>query len=174
MPEQWRNDLEGVLSASTCAQHGLIQFKVKLKSQECFQMLTPLVADAASLLLRWHTLSGIVLICSISGVQSSKQCQTFSKRWFSRTLVGYFWCNGRRTRICLELNHKVLLCYVLEQRLVLLHWKSPHPPSWLRDVMQHLKLEKLRLVAPLITLREYGKDLWDILKLNSGPMLSWI
>ena len=47
-------------------------------------------------------------------------------------------------------SNRTVAAYImlLARRLVLLDWKSPKPPShnlWLRDVLQNLKLEKLRL-----------------------------
>lgn len=44
-------------------------------------------------------------------------------------------------------SNVVAFCTLLARRLILFRWKDPLPPSyfhWIRETMQHLKLEKIR------------------------------
>ena len=63
-------------------------------------------------------------------------------------MIAIFGVAGKNNKNLTEVKFNMTKCVtLLARRLILLHLKSPQPPSgtqWLREVMQHLKLEKLR------------------------------
>lgn len=63
-------------------------------------------------------------------------------------MIAIFGVAGKNNKNLTGVKLNMTKCVtLLARRLILLHWKSPQPPSWiqwLREVMQHLKLEKLR------------------------------
>lgn len=46
-----------------------------------------------------------------------------------------------------NLINMLIFCCLLARRLILFKWKDPNPPThhhWIREVMSHLKMEKIR------------------------------
>lgn len=155
MGEQWIEALEGVHTASICTRHGLVQFRVlhrlhlsKVKLSKMYPNIDPL--------------------CDRCGVFPASLghmfwlCPKLSNFWNSifKTLsdilghmiepgpvLAVFGVPGEDSPLR-GLNSTVArFITLLARRLILLNWKQTQPPTHtalVKDVMQHLKLEKLR------------------------------
>ncbi len=61
-------------------------------------------------------------------------------------------------------------CTLLARRLILLKWKNPFPPTflhWIREIMQCLKLEKIRYSLQVSSQKFYGNLSCHLLKNTS-------
>lgn len=155
--EEWTEAQEGVHSASICTRHGLIQFKVlhrlhlsKVKLSKMYPNIDP--------------------VCDRCGLSPASLGHMF---WLCPKLFNYwkaiFDTLSEILGVTVELDPVLAVLGVpkddsplrrsssiaarfitlLARRLILLNWKQSHPPSHnglIKDIMCHLKLEKLRFV----------------------------
>lgn len=164
--EHWEEIQASVHSASICTRHGLIQFKVlhrlhlsKVKLSKMYPSINPLcdrcgMHPATLGHMFWHCpkllnywKSIFQALSDILGhiLDPDPTLAIFGVPSADSSLKG---CN-------LIVAKFITL---LARRLILLNWKQIHPPTytaWLKDVMQHLRLEKLRFTLKGTTERFY-------------------
>ncbi len=156
LAEQWRRASGGVHTASVCARHGLIPFRVLHRLHYSKVKLSKMFPDIDSTCDRCK-------LSPASFAHSFWLCPNLPTYWssifqtlpdiFKMTirpdpLIAIFGVAGEENKNLSGTKLRIIeVVTLLARRLILLHWKNPHPPSrtqWLREVMQHLKLEKLR------------------------------
>lgn len=153
--EQWEQALSCTHSASICARHGLIQFKIihrlhwsRLKLSKVFPDVDPLCIRCKQAVA---SLSHMFWGCSELSTFWSKIFSTLSKALLKtidlNPLTAILGIVDQKV-IKRQSERKVILfTCLLARRLILLNWKQAEPPTyvnWFRDVMMHLELEKIR------------------------------
>ena len=152
--DQWSNIVQKIHSTSICARHSLIQFKIvhrlhmsKVKLSKIFPGVNPICdrckqAPATLYHTFWSCSSLTAFWSSIFEVYSAISGLTIDPCPF----IGLFGVPADDLPLQKAQLNSLAYSSLLARRLILLNWKSDHPPSfgrWVCDVMFFLKLEKL-------------------------------
>lgn len=153
--EQWMGAQEGVHSASICTRHGLIQFKVlhrlhlsKVKLAKMYPNIDPLCDRCRAFPA---TLGHMFWLCPELSDFWVSIFKTLSDV-FGHTLepdpaLALFGVLSEDSPLKGSASMAARFIVLLARRLILLNWKQTRPPSHtvlINDIMQHLKLEKLK------------------------------
>ena len=168
--ETWHKIIKGIFSSSICARHAVIQFKVvhrlhwsKVRLSKIRADLDPTcdrcgLAPASLLHMFWscprlYTFWNSVFetLSKVSGkiVEPSPFMALFGVVPMDTSL------NRRDTNM-------FAFCSLLARRLILFKWKAVSPPTychWVREVLCHLRLEKIRYTLKGSTTKFY--DIWQ-------------
>lgn len=153
--DQWEQALACTHSASICARHGLIQFKIihrlhwsNYKLSKVFSNVDPLCIrckqTAASLS---HMFWGCSALSSFWSQIFSTLSKTLHKPIDPNPLTSILGIIDQNVVKRQSERKVILFTCLLARRLILLNWKQAEPPTyvnWFRDVMMHLELEKIR------------------------------
>ena len=156
IPEEvWEDALTRVHKASICARHGLMQCKIIHRAHFTKVRLSKIYSDVDPTCDRCRQ-------APASHVHMFWSCPVLQPYW-----VGIFnslsKIVGRPVELhaltalfgvvppemSLSTSEKAFIAFVtlLARRLILLRWKSPTSPShtiWIKDVLNHMKLERIR------------------------------
>ena len=153
--ELWTGALKRVHSSSVCARHGLLQFKVlhrlhlsKVKLCRMYPNINPACdrcgqSPASLAHMFWH--------CPRIVIYWQKIFQSFSdimgRVVDPSPLTAIF--GVKEPGLVLSSCQYTMITFIslLARRLILLNWKQARPPAHsalLKDVMQHLQLEKIK------------------------------
>lgn len=152
---QWKGALERVNSSSSCVRLGLIQFKVVHRAHLSKARLAEIYPGVDESCER----------CSYSPanlVHTFWACPQMNCYWKSvfkilsevlKTeiqpcpLIAIFGVPNENLAVTRIQSDIIAFMSLLARRRILLHWKSPIPPTaaaWLKDVMSFLQLEKIK------------------------------
>lgn len=153
--ETWRAVLNRVYSSSLCACHRLIQCKVVHRAHWSKTRLARINPSIDSECDRCHSGSATLIHMFWS-------CPALSSFW-RQIFVSLSAITSADIPLCpvtalfgvllpgqslpSHFSDFVAFLTLLARHLILLNWKSPHPPSytcWIRDVLYFMKLEKIR------------------------------
>uniref|UniRef100_A0AAR2M2X3 Reverse transcriptase zinc-binding domain-containing protein n=1 Tax=Pygocentrus nattereri TaxID=42514 RepID=A0AAR2M2X3_PYGNA len=176
LEETWCKIIQGIFSSSICAKHAVIQFKIvhrlhwsKVRLSKIKAGLDPTcdrcgLAPASLLHMFWS--------CSKLYTFWNSIFETFSKVSGKAVEPSPFIALFGVVPIDSAPNRRDInmfaFCSLLARRLILFKWKDANPPTynhWVREVLYHLKLEKIRY-----TLRGSTGKFFDIWQ----PFLSFV
>ena len=139
--EQWKMALQGAHTASICAWHGLTQFRVLHRLHFSKVKLSKMFPEVDSTCDRCK-------VSPASLAQSFWPCPKLSTYWNSifgtlsdvfkmviepDPMIAIFGVAGKNNKNLTGVKLNVTKCVtLLAQRLILLHWKSPQPLSWIQ------------------------------------------
>ncbi len=155
--EEWDMALTRVHSSSVRSRRALIQFKVlhrlhfsKARLARIFQNVDPLCdrckqTPATSYHMFWSCTKLVPFWSSFFEVISNAYAYNISP---SPLVAVFGWFSDAAGSVLpVHLQRVIAFSSLLARRLILFKWKAATPPShhhWIRDVMQNLKLEKIR------------------------------
>lgn len=152
--ETWKKIIDRIFSSSICLRHGVIQFKVVHRLHWSKTRLSKIRDDfdptcdrckqePASLLHMFWTCSKLQNFWKNIFNILSEACGIILKPC---PFIAIFGVNldGHLTKPQANL---VAFGALMARRRILLNWKDAHPPAyglWVKDVMYHVQLEKIR------------------------------
>lgn len=153
----WGNVLRNIHSSSMCARLCLLQFKIvhrvhlsKSKLAKMYPQIDPTcerckLAEATLIHMFWSCPKIQKFWTDVCG---SLSC-IFGIRVSLNPLLFLFGVNSDGLALPAGGQRIIVFSTLLARRLILLKWKDAAPPKvshWVRDVLFHLKLEKIRFV----------------------------
>lgn len=153
--EQWSEAQERVHSSSVCIRHGLLQFKIlhrlHLSKQRLSRMFPGVDASCERCGYAPASLSHTFWNCPNITLYWSKIIKTLSEIFKITLPIDPIMSLLGVVPADINLNSAQVnvLCFVmlLARRLILLNWKNKIPPTHqnlMREIMQHLQLEKIK------------------------------
>ena len=153
--ETWEIAIENIHKSSICVRHGLLQFKVLHRLHLCRSKLARIYPGTDPTCQRCSnapaTLSHMFFSCQAIAPFWSSIFNTMSQMcgqdMSPNPMAAIFGVVPRELPLPSGQSRAVAFALLLARRLLLLKWKDRFPPShgqWVKDVMAHLKLEKLR------------------------------
>lgn len=155
--EDWARVLRTIHSSSMCARHSLIQFKVvhrahlpKSKLAKIYTHIDPMCDRCKS---AEATLIHMFWLCPQIQQYWEDICEALSDMLgvtiTLNPLLMLFGITAEGLRLPAGGQKLIAFSTLLARRLILLRWKDAVPPTkphWIKDVLYHLKLEKIRCI----------------------------
>ena len=153
---EWTDIFTKIHSSSICARHGLLQFKVAHR----------LHLSKARIAKMYPTIDDSCNRCNFSPATLAHtfwSCPRLSGYWSSifdalpkiverpiepNPLTAIFGIQCEDDHLPRAQSDRIAFVTLLARRIILLNWKQAAPPSykhWVKDTLQLLKLEKIRL-----------------------------
>ena len=167
--EIWKKIIDRIFSSSICLRHVVIQFKVvhrlhwsKTRLSQIKQSFDPTCdrckQEPASLLHMFWTCSKLQNYWKNIFDVLAKACGVILKPCAFIAIFGVN-VDGRLTK---DQTSLIAFSTIMARRRILLNWKNAQPPAyghWVRDVMYHIQLEKIRC-----TLKGSVQKFYDVWK----------
>lgn len=167
--EMWHKIIQRIFSSSICLRHAVIQFKIVHRLHWSKVRLSKITdidptcdrcrQDPATLLHMFWTCPRLYMFWlnifeTFSGI--------LGKVVEPSPLIALFGVAPEDASLSKREVNMVAFCSLLARRLILFKWKDPIPPThshWIREVMCHLKLEKIRYTVRGSTEKFY--NIWQ-------------
>ena len=151
----WQKIIRRIHTSSICQRHTVVQFKIvhrlhwsKVRLSKIRPELNPICdrckQDPATLLHMFWTCPKLLHFWQ-------SIFKTFSKILMEpidpSPLSALFGVTPQAVNLSSSKSNVVAFCTLLARRLILFRWKDPFPPTyshWIREIMEYLKLEKIR------------------------------
>ena len=153
--DTWHKIIQGIFSSSICLRHAVIQFKIvhrlhwsKVRLSKINADLDPTCdrcgRDPATL---FHMFWTCPKLCTFWQPIFETFSKIFAKKLAPSPFIALFGVTQIDSHLEMWERTMVAFCSLLARRLILLKWKDPAPPTyshWVRETMNHIKLEKIR------------------------------
>lgn len=151
----WQKVIRRIHTSSICQRHTVVQFKIVHRlhwSKVRLSKIRPELDPTCDRCKQAHaTLLHMFWTCPKLHHFWQSIFNTLSKILMEQIdpspLTALFGVTPQAVNLSNCKSNMVAFCTLLARRLILLRWKDPLPPSyshWIRETMQHLKLEKIR------------------------------
>lgn len=153
--DTWHKVIQRIFSSSICLRHAVVQFKIvhrlhwsKVRLSKINPDMDPTCdrcrQDPATLLHMFWTCPKLYTFWKTIFETFTK---IFGKAVEPSPLIALFGVTPEDTPLRWWETSMLTFCTFLARRLILFQWKDPIPPTysrWIREIMYHLKLEKIR------------------------------
>lgn len=153
--EIWHKVIQGIFSSSICLRHAVVQFKVVHRLHWSKDRLSKINVDIDPICDRCRqapaTLLHMFWTCPKLHMFWKTIFEIFSKIFGKAVeptpFIALFGVPPEDTSFRWWEASMLAFCSFLARRLILFKWKDPIPPTyshWIKEVMYHIKLEKIR------------------------------